>query len=103
MYKNELRMSRNVDKQQPGSMLQACRHRENGLVVFVHAPDAPHCPPVGVLEEAWCFRLHGTLRRRICCRMCWNLWQRSWIFVHHDGLCSVLFNYVVWLAQTVSK
>ena len=21
-----------------------------GLVVFVHAPDAPHCPPVPVLE-----------------------------------------------------
>ena len=51
MYKNELRMSRNVHKQPPGSTLQACRHRTTGLVVFVHAPDAPHCPPVHVLER----------------------------------------------------
>ena len=50
MYKNELRMSRNVDEQPPGSTLQACRHRGTGLLVFVHAPDAPHCPPVHVLE-----------------------------------------------------
>ena len=52
---------------------------------------------------AWCFLLHSTFRRRISCRMCWNLWRWSWISVHHDGLCSVLFNYTVWLAQTVSK
>ena len=51
----------------------------------------------------WFFRSHGTLRRRISCRMCSNLWRRSWISVPHDGLCSVLFNYTVWLAQTVNK
>ena len=50
MYKNELRMSRNVGEQAPGSTLQVCRHRGTGLVVFVHALDAPHCPPVHVLE-----------------------------------------------------
>ena len=50
MYKDELRMSRNVDEQPPGSTLQACRHRGTGLVVFVYAPDAPHCPHVHVLE-----------------------------------------------------
>ena len=44
MYQNELRMSRNVDEQPPGSTLQACRHRGSGLVLFVHAPDAPHWP-----------------------------------------------------------
>ena len=49
MYKNELRMSRNVDEQPAGSTLQACRHHRTGLVVLVHAPDAPHCPPVPVL------------------------------------------------------
>ena len=50
MYKNELRMSRNVDEQPLGSTLQGCRHRGTGLVVFVHAPYAPYCPPVPVLE-----------------------------------------------------
>ena len=49
MYKNELRMSRNVDEQAPGSTSQACRHRGTGLVAFAHAPDASHCPPVHVL------------------------------------------------------
>ena len=43
-------MSRNVDKQPPGSTLLACRHRGTGLIVFVHAPDAPHCPHVHLLE-----------------------------------------------------
>ena len=52
---------------------------------------------------AWCFLLHSTLRRRISCKMCWNLWRRNWVSVHHDGFCSVLFNYTGWLAQTVSK
>ena len=50
MYKDELRMSRNVDEQPPGSTLQACRHRGTSLVVFVHTPDAPHCPQVHGLE-----------------------------------------------------
>ena len=50
MYKDELRMSRNVDEQPPGLTLQACRHRGTGLVVFVHASDAPHCPHVHILE-----------------------------------------------------
>ena len=50
MYKGELRMSGNVDAQPPGSTLQACRHRGTRLAVFVHAPDAPHCPHVHVLE-----------------------------------------------------
>ena len=50
MYKDELRMSRNVDKQPPGSTLQACRHCGTGLVVFFHAPDAPHRPHVHNLE-----------------------------------------------------
>ena len=50
MYKDELRMSWKVDEQPPGSTLQACRHRGTGLVVFAHAPDAPHCPHVHVLE-----------------------------------------------------
>ena len=52
MYKNDVRMSRNVDEQPPGSTLQASRHRGTGLVVFVRAPDAPHCPPVHVLERS---------------------------------------------------
>ena len=52
---------------------------------------------------AWCFRSHGTLRRQTSCEMCWNLWPRNWISVHHDGFCSIPFNYTVWLAQTVSK
>ena len=50
MYKDELRMSRNVDEQRPGSTLQACRHCGTALVVFVHALDAPHCPHVHVWE-----------------------------------------------------
>ena len=52
---------------------------------------------------AWCFLSHGTLTRWILCEICWNLWQRNWISVHHDGFCSVLFNYTVSLAQPVSK
>ena len=56
-----------------------------------------------VWRRAWCFLAHGTLRRPISCEMCWNLWRRNWISVHHDGFCSVLFNYTVWLAQKVSK
>ena len=50
MYKNELRMCLNVDEQPPDSTPQACRHRGTGLVVFVHAPDAAHCPHVHLLE-----------------------------------------------------
>ena len=50
MYKDELRMSQNVEEQPPSSTLQACRHRGTGLLVFVHAPDASHCPHVHVLE-----------------------------------------------------
>ena len=50
MYKDELRMSQNVDEQPPVSTLKPCRHRGPGLVVFVCAPDAPHCPHVHVLE-----------------------------------------------------
>ena len=96
-------MSRNVDEQPPGSTLQACRHRGTGLVVFVHAPDAPHCPPVHVLEGGVVLLVARHLEAPDLCRMCWNLWRRSWISVHHDGLCSVPFNYTVWLAQTVSK
>ena len=42
MYKDELRISRKTDKQPPGSMLRACRHRGTGVLVFVPAPDAPH-------------------------------------------------------------
>ena len=51
MHKDELRMSRNVEEQRPGSTLQACHHRGTGLVVFLHAPDAPRFPHVHVLEE----------------------------------------------------
>ena len=54
-------------------------------------------------RQAWCFRSHGTLMRRIKRKMCWNLWRRNWISVRNDGSCSVPFNYTVWLAQTVSK
>ena len=50
MYKDELRMSQNVNQQPPGSALQACSHCGTGLVVFVHAPDTPHYPHVHVLE-----------------------------------------------------
>ena len=49
MHKDELRKSWNVDEQLPGSTLLACRLLGTGLVVFVHAPDAPHCPHVHVL------------------------------------------------------
>ena len=50
MSKNELRMSRKVDDQPPGSTLQACRHRGICLVVFVHAPDTHHCPHVHIVQ-----------------------------------------------------
>ena len=102
MYKNELRMSRNVDEQPPGSTLHACRHHRTRLVAFVHPT-----PLIALMctfwRGAWCFLSHGTLRRWIFCEMCWSLWRRNWISVHHDGFCSVLFNYTVGLAQTVSK
>ena len=52
---------------------------------------------------AWCFLSHGTLRRLVLCELCWNMWRRNWISVHHNAFCSVLFNYTVRLAQTVSK
>ena len=52
---------------------------------------------------ASCFLSQESLRCLISCEMCWNLWQRSWISIHHDSLLSVLFNYTVRLAQTVSK
>ena len=49
------------------------------------------------------FLSHCTLRCLIPCETCWNLRQRSWISVHHYGLCSVPLNYLVLLAQTVGK
>ena len=103
MYKDELRMSPNVDEQPPGSTLQTCLHRGTGLVVFVHAPNAPHCPHVHVLEGGVVIPVARHLEapdlvRNVLESVAWN-----WISVHHDGFCSFLVKYTVWLAQTVSK
>ena len=88
------------------NLVQRCRRTTSAepvrLSSFTHGT-----PLISLMCTFWrrasCFLLHRTLMRRISCEICWNVWRRNWISVHHDGFCFVLLNYTVWLAHTVSK